>query len=122
MKKKISILVVSTLVCGAAMAKPDYQFKVDWDAAGNNDQHYPGTHKPYTQSQIKAFLESKKDKNGISLGSRLLAACGVVQVQKGCHQASERHVTIYVDSRDKKNQVQACMAINTSSGVHVDGC
>lgn len=39
-----------------------------------------------------------------------------------CHQANDRHVTIYVDPRDSKNKVKACTAINTGSGVHVDGC
>ncbi|WP_208934331.1 hypothetical protein [Paracidovorax avenae] len=120
--RKLAVFTALALASAVATARPDYQFKVDWNASGNNDQNYPGTDRPYTESQIKAFLDSKKDKRSTQLGGQLLAACGVVQVQKGCHQANDRHVTIYVDPRDSKNKVKACTAINTGSGVHVDGC
>jgi hypothetical protein len=120
--QKAMLAVLAAVICGAAQAKPTYDFQPGWDDDGNNDQNNPQTNQPYTQSGIKTFLEGKKDKHAIPLGDRLLANCGEVQVRKGCHQATDRHVTIYVDDRVNSNKVKACADINTGRGVHVDGC
>lgn len=120
--KRISFLVLSVAICGTAIARPTYDFKQGWDTQENNDQNHPTTNQPYTQAQIRAFLEDKKDRDAVEDGARILGRCGKVEIQKGCHQASDRHVTIRADERENSNQTNACVEVNTNRGIHVNGC
>lgn len=121
--KKFMVAAWVLLLCGTAFARPTYEFQVDWDQDNNNDVNYGATGQPYTQKQIETFLNNAKDRRPEApLASRILDSCGKVEIKKGCHQASNPHITIWVDSRVKSNQVKACERINTGSSMHVDGC
>lgn len=121
--KKIMTAALAVLLCGTALARPTYVFQPDWDAEINNDVNNPATGKPYTQTQVQTFLENVKNRGADeSKAAQVLRACGQVQIKKGCHQASEPHITIWVDGRVKSNQVKACQKVDPDSAVHVNGC
>lgn len=117
--KQTLLMIFAVLMSSTAFA--DYDFSPEWNAPGNNDQANPNTNAPYTQGEIRTFLDGKADRNAIEEGRKALAVCGKITVKKGCHQANARHVTIYIDGRVKANQVRNCLNYNNSS-YHIDGC
>lgn len=121
--KKTMVAVFAAVLCGTALARPDYIFQDDWYKDGNNDVNNGATGQPYTKREIQRFLDDAKDRSSTApLASRVLASCGVVEVRKGCHQASDPHITIWVDGRVKSNKVAACDALNPGTAMHVDRC
>lgn len=107
--KKFMTAVCVLLLCGTAFARPTYVFQPQWNQPNNNDVNNGATGQPYTQTQIEAFLNNAKDRrSGAPLASQILDSCGVVEVEKGCHQTTDPHITIWVDNRVKSNQVKAC--------------
>lgn len=122
--KKIVVTALALLLCGTALARPDYIFQEDWSKDNNNDvKNGALTTQPYTKKQIEQFLDSAKDRSTTApLSHRVLGSCGVVEVRKGCHQVGDPHVTIWVDGRVKSNQVKACQELNPATAMHVDGC
>jgi len=121
--KKFMTAICVLLLCGTAFARPTYVFQPQWNQPNNNDVNNGATGQPYTQTQIEAFLNNAKDRrSGAPLASQILDSCGVVEVEKGCHQATDPHITIWVDNRVKSNQVKACQKLNPGTAVHANGC
>ena len=121
--KKFVVSALAVLLCGTALARPDYIFQEDWSKDNNNDVNNGATGQPYTKAQIQRFLDNAKSRSDTApLSHRVLASCGVVEVRKGCHQANDAHVTIWVDGRVRSNQVRACQELNPGTAMHVDGC